>query len=75
MSAYLEKENDKLREHNLGLKDSLRYLEKINTSFKIEITNIKNLRKECKSCVSQKKDFDYVKVIIFNSMMNFAIQI
>lgn len=34
MTGQLDKENDKLREQNLGLKEPLRYLEKINKSVK-----------------------------------------
>lgn len=42
------KENDKLREHILGLNESLRHLKEINDSFKIDITKIRNPREERK---------------------------
>lgn len=37
MCGQLMVENDKLREHTLGLKESLRHLKDINSYFKIEI--------------------------------------
>ena len=45
-------ENDKLREGILGLKESSIHFKEINDSFKIEITNIRNLIEECKRCDS-----------------------
>lgn len=51
MSDPLVKETCKLREHNLFLKESLKYLEEVNKSFKIKINKIRNSREECKHSV------------------------
>lgn len=61
MSAELVKENDKLREYNLVLKENLRSHEEVNKSFKIEIIKSINSRETCETCVSLKK-----KVIKFH---------
>lgn len=48
MSGHLVEENNKLREHTISLKESLRHLKGINDSFKIEITRLRNSKEECK---------------------------
>lgn len=52
MSGQLEKENDKLRYHNLGLKESTRYVEAIIKTFKKEITKIRNSKTQKKHVIS-----------------------
>lgn len=44
MGSQLVKENDKLKEHDLVIKELLESLEEVNKSFKIEITKIRNSR-------------------------------
>lgn len=55
MGVQLIKESDKLKEHNLDLKESLKSLEEVNKSLKIEINKIRNLIETCETCVSPKK--------------------
>lgn len=52
MNGELFKENNKLREWFLDLKESIRYLKEINESFNIEITKIRHSREECRRYVS-----------------------
>lgn len=52
MCDQLEKENPKLRERTLCLKESLIHLKEINNSFKVETTNLRSSKEECKQCVS-----------------------
>lgn len=40
MNVQLVKENEKLRECNLGLKESLKSFEEVDKCFKIEITKV-----------------------------------
>ena len=56
MSPQLVKENDKLKEHKLALKESLKSLEEIDKLFKIEINKIKNSRVTYETCISLKKE-------------------
>lgn len=48
-------ENNKMKEYNWGFKESMHF-EGIITTFRIEITKIRNLKKTCKMCVSLKKE-------------------
>lgn len=56
MIAQLIKENDKLKECNLPLKESYKSHEEINKYFKIEINKNRNSRETCETCVSLKKE-------------------
>lgn len=56
MCAKLIEQNDKIKKHNLGLKDFMKFMEKINEELKFKSFNIRNSIITCETCVSMKKE-------------------
>lgn len=56
LSDKFIKENDKIKNLNLYLKDYLEFLEKSNATLKFEISNIRNSAGICKTSVSMKME-------------------
>lgn len=56
ISVKLVEENDRIKKHNLDLKESVKFLEERKKSLKLEITNLRNSRETCDTYVSFKKE-------------------